>query len=105
VEGGVRKSLEETRCEAAHSVSFRAPHPSKFDTPSRRPPEWPEMQVFLKLAHPTGQTAMGTGLTDSGYDRAMDDRTKIEDKTETAEQHEAFKKMLLRFLDEQHVGR
>ena len=33
----------------------------------------------------------------------MDDRTKPEDEIKTAEQHEAFKQMLLRLLDDPQV--
>jgi hypothetical protein len=58
---------------------------------------------FLKRAYARGQTAMGVRLTDVGYNRAMDNRTKLEDEIETAEQHETLKQMLLRLLDDPQI--
>jgi hypothetical protein len=46
---------------------------------------------------------MGARLTDLGYNRAMDNRTKLEDEIKTAEQHETLKQMLLRLLDDPQI--
>jgi hypothetical protein len=43
---------------------------------------------------------MGARLTDLGYNRAMDNRTKLEDEIKTAEQHEMLKQIVLRLLDD-----
>jgi len=45
----------------------------------------------------------GALLTGLGYDRAMDNRTKLDDEIETAEQHQMFKQMLLRLLDDPQI--
>ena len=58
---------------------------------------------FLKRAYARGQTTIGARLTDLGYNRAMDNRTKLEDEIETAEQHETLKQMLLRLLDDPQI--
>ncbi len=58
---------------------------------------------FLKLAYAGGQTAMGAQLTELGYDPTMDNRTKLDDEIETAEQRETFKQMLLRLLDDPQI--
>ena len=46
---------------------------------------------------------MGARLTDLGYNRAMDNRTKLDDEIETAEQHETSKQMLLHLLDDPQI--
>jgi hypothetical protein len=46
---------------------------------------------------------MGARLMDIGYNRAMDNRTKLDDEIETAEQHETLKQMLLRLLDDPQI--
>jgi hypothetical protein len=46
---------------------------------------------------------VGAQLTDLGYNRAMDNRTKLDDEIETAEQHQALKQMLLRLLDDPQI--
>jgi hypothetical protein len=46
---------------------------------------------------------MGARLTDLGYNRAMDSRTKLEDEIKTTEQHETLKQVLLRLLDDPQI--
>ena len=46
---------------------------------------------------------MGARLTEFGYNCAMDNRTKLDDEIETAEQHETLKQMLLRLLDDPQI--
>jgi len=58
---------------------------------------------FLKRAYARGQTTIGARLTDLGYNRAMDNRTKLDDEIETAEQHETLKQMLLHLLDDPQI--
>jgi len=58
---------------------------------------------FLKRAYARGQTTIGARLTDLGYNRAMDNRTKLDDEIERKEQHEALKQMLLRLLDDPQI--
>jgi hypothetical protein len=58
---------------------------------------------FLKLAYARGQTAMGARSTELEDNCAMDNRTKLEDEIETAEQHETLKQMLLRLLDDPQI--
>jgi hypothetical protein len=57
----------------------------------------------LYAAWDAGIQTMGARLTDLGYNRAMDNRTKAETEIKTAEQHEAFKQMFLRLLDDPQV--
>jgi hypothetical protein len=45
----------------------------------------------------------GARLTDIGYCRAMDNRTKLEDETKAADQREAFKQVLLCLLDDPQI--
>jgi len=58
---------------------------------------------LLKLAYASGQTEMGARLTGLGYNCAMDNRTKLDDEIETAEQHETLTQMLLRLLDDPQI--
>ena len=44
----------------------------------------------------------GARLTGLGYDRTMDNRTKLDDEIETAEQ-QTFKQTLLRLLDDPQI--
>ena len=60
---------------------------------------------FLKRAYARGQTTIGARLTDLGYNRAMDNRTKLDDEIETAEQHETLKQMLLHLLEIRRFSR
>ena len=45
----------------------------------------------------------GARLTDIGYNRAMDHRTKLEDEIKTADQREVFKQALLSLLDDPQI--
>jgi hypothetical protein len=57
----------------------------------------------LKFAYARGRTTIGARLTELGNNIAMDNRTKLDDEIETAEQHETFKQMLLRLLDDPQI--
>jgi hypothetical protein len=46
---------------------------------------------------------MGARLTDLGYNRAMDNRAKLDDEAKAAEQQETLKQMLLRLLDDPQI--
>jgi hypothetical protein len=45
----------------------------------------------------------GAWLTGLGYDRKMDNRTKLDGDITTPEQHQTFKEMLLRLLDDPQI--
>jgi hypothetical protein len=46
---------------------------------------------------------MGEWLMDLGHYRSMDNRTKSNDEITTPEQHQIFKQMLLRLLDDPQI--
>jgi hypothetical protein len=46
---------------------------------------------------------MGARLTDLAYNRAMDNRAKLDDEAKAAEQQETLKQMLLRLLDDPQI--